>query len=362
MAMIPRLVVWFALAVSQLLPATTAAQSFARIGDLTTRRGEVPRRLVGYGIIVGLDGTGDRSFGGQSSTTMTVRSVVNLLRRFAIEVPADQLRLRNVAAVLVTAELSPFLRTGGRFEVQVGALGDATSLRGGILWMTPLVADPNQPPVATAQGALVVANDPSGRVNYRLGNSGRIADGGVLEVEQPALALAGDAQLGLKSPDLRMANRIAAAIVAAYGAGTAKAEDPGSVKLNPGQGRADSLSIWLAAIDTLPVAVVEVARIVIDGRDGTVVTGGDIRLGTATVSHRGLTVAIGVPSPADSIRRAAPPDSTGGGAGTIKAAVGASVQDLVQGLHAAGAKAGEVAAIFEALRAAGAIRAEVVVR
>jgi flagellar P-ring protein precursor FlgI len=361
--MTTRAIVRLAFAGFLLLPATLTAQSVARVGDLTVRRGEVPRRIVGYGVVVGLDGTGDRSFGGQSSTTMTVRSVVNLLRRFAIEVPPDQLRLRNVAAVLVTAEVSPFLRAGARFEVQVGALGDATSLRGGLLWMTPLVADPNQPPVATAQGALVVASDPSGRVNYRLGNSGRIADGGVLEVDQPAITLAADAQLGLRSPDLRLANRIAAAIVAAYGAGTAKAEDPGSVRLNPGQGRADSLSAWLAAIDTLPVAVVEIARIVIDGRDGTVVTGGDIRLGTATVSHRGITVAIGAPSPADSIRR--PPtaaDSTGGAGGTIKAAVGASVQDLVQGLHAAGAKAGEVAAIFEALRAAGAIRAEVVVR
>ena len=136
------------------LPAPAVAANAARIGDLTVHHGDVPRRLVGYGLVVGLDGTGDRSFGGLHDATPTVRSVVNLLRRFSIEVPPERLRLRNVAAVLVTAEVSPYLRAGGRFEVQVSALGDATSLRGGVLWITPLVTDPNQPPAATAQGPL----------------------------------------------------------------------------------------------------------------------------------------------------------------------------------------------------------------
>jgi flagellar P-ring protein precursor FlgI len=332
-------------------------QQVARVGDLTVRQGVIPRRLVGYGLVVGLDGTGDRSFGSQSSATMTVRSVVNLLRRFQIEVPPEQLRLRNVAAVLVTAELSPFLRPGGRFEVQVGALGDATSLRGGVLWIAPLLADPNQPPIATAQGPLLVATDGSGRISLRQGNAGRIADGGVLEVEQPAPVLAGEPRLALRQPSLLMATRIAAAIGAAYGPGTAKADDPGSIVLNPGAGRADSLSAWLAAVDTLPVPVTEGARIVIDGRDGTVVAGGEIRLGVATVSHRGITVQVGAPS-TDSV----PPADSAGSAPMVRAAPGASVQALVSGLHAAGARRAEVAAIFEALRAAGAIRAEIVIR
>lgn len=337
-----------------------AGQQVARIADLTVRQGVIPRRLLGYGLVVGLDGTGDRSFGGQSSSNMTVRSVVNLLRRFQIEVPPEQLRLRNVAAVLITAELSPFLRPGGRFEVQVAALGDATSLRGGLLWIAPLLTDPNQPPVATAQGSLVVSTDGSGRATTRQGNAGRIADGGVLEVDQPPPVLAGEPHLALRQPDLRMANRIAAAIATIFGPGTAKAEDPGSIVLNPGAGRADSLSAWLAAIDTIPVPVVESPRIVIDGRDGTVVIGGEISLGTATVSHRGITVQVGGPSK-DSGATASR-DSSGAVAPLIRAAAGASVQSLVAGLHAAGARGAEVAAIFEALRAAGAIRAEVVVR
>lgn len=255
------------------LDSSAAAQQEARIGDLTVRQGVVPRRLVGYGLVVGLDGTGDRSFGTGSSSTMTVRSVVNLLRRFNIEVPPEQLRLRNVAAVLITAELSPYLRPGGRFEVQVAAMGDATSLRGGVLWISPLVADPNQPPLATAQGAIVVPTDGSGRISTRQGNAGRIADGGVLEVDQPVVAFAGEPRLALRQPDLRTATRIAAAIAAAFGAGTARAEDPGSILLNPGAERADSLSAWLAAVDTLTVTLSESPRIVIDGRDGTVVVG-----------------------------------------------------------------------------------------
>jgi flagellar P-ring protein precursor FlgI len=118
--------------------------------------------------------------------------------------------------------------------------------------------------------------------------------------------------------------------------------------------------MWLAAIDTLPVLVVEAARVVIDGREGTVVVGGDVRIGPATVSHRGLTVRVGGPPPDSSAAQPAGSDSLS--AGMVRAGAGASVQELVAGLHAAGARAQDVAAIFDALRAAGALRAEVVVR
>ena len=155
-----------------------AAQS--RVGDLTFREGEIPVRLVGYGLVVGLDGTGDRSFGSNVGAVHTVRSVTNLLRRFNVEIPADRLRLRNVAAVLVTAEVPAYLRPGARFEVQVASVGDATSLKGGVLWMTPLLSGPDAPPIATAQGALPVA---TGEARTRYGSrgaaSGRIAAGGI---------------------------------------------------------------------------------------------------------------------------------------------------------------------------------------
>ncbi len=318
----------------------------ARVSDLTTHPGATPRRLVGYGLVVGLDGTGDRGFGGLASQTPSVRSIVNLLKRFDVEVPPDRLRPRNVAAVLVTAEVSPYLRAGGRFEVQVAAIGDATSLRGGVLWMTPLAAGPDDPVVGSAQGPIWVAMDEEQRTWYRRANAGRIAEGGVLEAELPA-APAPDSVLILKSPDLVTAQRIAAAVSGAFGVGTATARDPGAVSLHAN--RAGSMLEFLAAVDTVDVTTHVPGRIVIDARDGTVVAGGDVRVGAATVSHRGITLAVG---------GAAPPASSG----LVHVDPKAAVEDVAAGLHAAGAQAEDLIAIFEALRAAGALDAEVIVR
>jgi flagellar P-ring protein precursor FlgI len=357
-------------ALSLALSAPLAAQA-SRISDLTVRTGEVPRRLVGYGIVTGLDGTGDRSFGGFNNETPTVHSVVNLLQRFGVRVPPDQLQPRNVAAVLVTAEVSPYLRAGGRFEIQVSSLGDAISLRGGVLWITPLVTDPNQPPVATAQGPLLVSNDDVGRSQARRGNSARVPDGGVIEVDPPPSAIAaGSPRLLLRRPDLGVASRIAAAINTMR-PGSAKVEDPGAVGLILGQGAADSLMGFLAAIDTLAVAQGAPARIVINGRDGTVVAGGDVRVGPASVSHRGLTLRIGGPqapaTPAAPAPAPAPGQSAAGqppapGSAVLALASGTTVQDIAAGLHAAGATAQEISAIFDALRDVGAVTAEVAVR
>lgn len=332
------------------LALAARASADGRIGDLTLHAGDVPRRLVGYGLVVGLDGSGDRSFGQSTSGTPTVRSVVNLLRRFQIEVPADQLRMRDVAAVLVTAEASPYLHAGGRFEVQVSALGDATSLYGGVLWMTPLVTDPGQPPLATAQGSLLVSDDGESRsLRGREGNTGRIPQGGVLEVELPAEAMS--TRLVLRRPDLATASRIADAVNAAFGANTAKVEDPGAVALTPAAGRTDGVSAFLAAVDTVQVATPERALVVIGGRDGTVVAGGGARVGAASVSHGNLTLQVG-----------GRPVTGGTTTGIVRVEPQASVEDVASGLHAAGAKPEEIAAIFEALQAAGALQAQVVIR
>lgn len=330
------------------LAAPAAADG--RIGDLTLHAGDVPRRLVGYGLVVGLDGSGDRSFGRSTAGTPTVRSVVNLLRRFQIEVPAEQLRMRDVAAVLVTAEASPYLRAGGRFEVQVSALGDATSLRGGVLWMTPLVTDPGQPPLATAQGPLLVSDEGDSRsLRTRQGNTGRIPQGGMLEVELPAEAMS--TRLVLRRPDLATASGIAAAVNAAFGANTAKVEDPGAVALTPAAGRTEGVSAFLAAVDTVQVITRAQALVVIGGRDGTVVAGGGAKVGPASVSHGGLTLQVG-----------GRPATGAAVNGIVRVEPQASVQDVAAGLHAAGAKPEEIAAIFEALQAAGALQAQVVIR
>jgi flagellar P-ring protein precursor FlgI len=357
------------LLVGTLAPAVTGAQS-TRVGDLTVRAGDVPRRLVGYGLVVGLDGTGDRSYGGYTNQTPTVQSIVNLLEHFGVRVPTDEMQPRNVAAVAVTAEASPYLHAGGRFEVQVSSLGDASSLRGGVLWITPLVTDPNEPPVATAQGALLVTtgDDAHTSAYRRAANTARVPEGGVLEVELPSPTPSGAPRLLLRDPDLETATRIVTVVNAAFGPGTAAPEDPGAIALKVPAARADSLLEFLAAVDTLPVAWASPARIVIDARDGTVVTGGQVQVGPASVSHDGLTVQIGgPPAAAPAAPAAAQAPAAGGNTETPPPAVlalnvGATVEDIAAGLHAAGATAPEIAAIFDGLRAVQALRAEVIVR
>ncbi len=329
------------------------------VGDVTVIDQNVPVRLVGYGIVVGLDGSGDRSFGGvggfSTLTTPTVRSVANLLRRFNISIPPEQLRLRNVAAVLVTAEVSPYLRPGGRFEVQVGSIGDATSLSGGVLWTTPLVPDVGEMPVATAQGPLILP-DADGRPSFRSrgGTSGRIPAGGVLEVSLPARQIGPELRLLVKEPSIVLASRVAEAINQAYGDGTAVVEDPGSVQLTPTGQAADNNLEFIAAVETLTVRSDGMRRrLLIDARSGTVVAGGELRVGAASVSHGGITLTISA---------GAASDSTLAGTGLVSVPSGVTVQEIAAGLHAAGAKPREVAAIFTALHDVGALAAEILVR
>jgi flagellar P-ring protein FlgI len=324
------------------------AERTVRVGDLTGHEGDTPVRLVGYGLVVGLDGTGDRTFGTAVTPSPTVRSVINLLNRFHVEIPAERLRLRNVAAVLVTAEISPYAKPGRRFEVQVSALGDASSLRGGTLWITPLLTDPDAPPLATAQGSLLQAGGESRKPGERQNNVGRIPEGGLLEVPLPGAPPARPALL-LDQPDLLSATRIAAAVNGAFGAGTATVEDPGAVQLHPASQSPDSLAFFLAAVDTIRIAPPQPARIVINAGDGTVVAGGDMRIGPAVISSHGLTLQIGGAAAKES-------------EGLVHMDPDTSVQDVAAGLHASGAQPGEIADILEALRAAGALQAEIVVR
>ena len=334
-------------------PAAAQDAGAARIRDLTQAEGAAPIRLMGYGLAVGLDGSGDRS-GGRGG--MTVQSVVNLLRNFNVEVPADLVRTRNAAAVLVTAEVSPYLRAGGRFEVQVASLGDARSLRGGMLYMTPLLAEAGGRPVAAAQGALMISDGVDPRNRYgppAVETTVRLPGGGQLEADLPRPTLAQSNRLLLREPDIGTATKIAAAVNAALGPSAASVEDPGAVLLNiPAAGRAAAL----ARLGELRVSPDRAARVVIDARDGTVVAGGDVVVGAAVVSHGAVTLSIaagGAPAPG----------GTGGApAGDVRVAPGTSVQQVAAALHAVQTPAGDIAAIFAALREVGALAAEVVVR
>jgi len=338
-----------ALAVALLLLAAAGrGEAQVRISDLTIQEQSVPVRLMGYGLVVGLDGSGDRATSGRSGG-QTVQSVANLLRRFDVEVPAEVLRTRNVAAVLVTAEVSPYLRPGGRFEIHVSSLGDARSLRGGVLWVTPLIPDVGEAPVASAQGPLLISDGVATRGGYAVETTARIPQGGLLEGSLPRPAFASASRLLLREPDLALARRIAEAVNQEIGEGMALVEDPGSVALTlpaAGPERTDAL----VRIGELSVAPNRRARIVIDGRDGTVVTGGEVAVTDGMVSHGAVTLTIGaaaddLPAPGD-----------------VRMPAGATAQQIAAALHAVQTPPAEIAAIFASLREVGALTAEVVIR
>lgn len=336
------------MAVMLLFTAVPAsAQEMIRVRDLTIVDKAIPVRLMGYGLVIGLDGTGDRSGGGKSGG-MTVNSVVNLLRRFGIQLPVEALKTKNVAAVLVTAEVSPYLRPGGRFEVHVSSVGDARSLRGGVLWMTPMQSDVGGEPVATAQGSVLMA-DIGTKGSSAIENSARIPTGGLLEADMPRPQFAQSSSLLLREPDITMASRIATAINKELGDGIATVDDPGSISLKLKDEKEDHAAA-LARIQDLRVQPQRVSRLIIDGRDGTIIAGGDLTVGEATVSHGGITITVGAND-----TTAAPPNN-------LRLASGTPVTRVAAALHAVQAPPSEIAAIFESLRAIGAIAAEVVIR
>ncbi|HEX3159041.1 MAG TPA: flagellar basal body P-ring protein FlgI [Gemmatimonadaceae bacterium] len=327
-----------------------------RIRDLVIADAAVPVRLVGYGIVTGLNGTGDLTLGGRSSG-QTVQSVVNLLRRFDIEVPPEMLRTRNVAAVLVTAEMSPYLRAGGRFEVQVSSIGDARSLRGGVLWMTPLVPDAGADPVATAQGPLVVSEGQT-RDSRAVLTTARLPGGGLLEADLPRPTLASSTTLLLREPDIATATRMAAVVDSVFGAQVATVVDPGAVSLALPGDVPGGPAAALARIGTITMQREQATRIIIDGRNGTVVAGGALAVSEAMVSYRGISLAIAAPGDTATAADAAAPPV----AGELRMPSGTSVQRLAAALHAARSTPTEIAAILNSLRDVGALNAEVVIR
>ena len=352
-----------------LLSRSAATAQEVHVRDLAIPDGSTPVRLLGYGIVVGLDGTGDRGTGGKSGG-QTVQSIANLLRRFNVEIPAEVLRTRNAAAVLVTAEVSPYLRAGGRFEITISSIGDARSLRGGTLWMTPLLSDPDAPAVASAQGSIVMSD---GNLNSRnldpIETSGRIPSGGILEGDLGRTSFANVSRLVMKEPDISTATKIVAAINQSIGANTATVEDPGSISLTIAA--SPERAATLVKIQDLKITPDRLNRLIIDGRDGTVVAGGDMTVGSAVVSHGGVTLAIGSAADAAGGNAGGNPGSRNasnagpdGPTGTqaVRIQSGASVQKVAAALQAIQTTPTEMAAIFESLREIGALSADVSIR
>ena len=347
-----------ALAQQGAAPAPEAGGPVVRIADLARLEGLRPNQLVGLGLVVGLEGTGD-------SRGASVQMVANMLRNFGLTVEPDQLRARNVAAVMVTALLPSLARPGDRVDVTVSSMGDARSLAGGVLLQTPLQGADGQV-YAVAQGPLVVGGSTARtvlapRVHPTVAT---VPGGAIVERAVPAeVAQQGTVRLVLYQPDFTTAARMVEAINRELGEPLAFTEDGAVVTVRLPRAYQQDPALLVARLEQLTVTPSAPARVVINERTGTVVLGQQVRIAPVAVAHAGIRVQVGSPasSPAAGADGGLPllPGVTpepSGHAAVFQA--GASVGELVDALNAAGLAPRDVIAILEAIRAAGALYAE----
>jgi flagellar P-ring protein precursor FlgI len=357
--------------IALLRPAPAAAE---RLRDLTEVSGARENQLIGYGLVTGLNGTGD-----DVQVPFTGQSVLALLRRLGIQADPTALRLRNVAAVAVTATLPAFARPGTRIDVTVSSLGNARSLQGGVLVQTVLKGA-DQQPYAVAQGPLLVGGFQAGGAtgsSVRAGSptAARIVSGALVERDvSPVLVEEGRITLGLRTPGFTVAQRVAVAINQVF-ADAARARDSGSVVITlPGGTNAENLVAFLAQIEDIEVEPVRRARVVINERTGTVVAGGDVRLAPVAVVHGTLTIVVretpqvsqpgGIANPG--ARTAVVPQSEVTSTETNRPMIylpaAATLSNVASALSTLGLTPRELSSVLDALRAAGALAAEVVIQ
>jgi len=339
------------------IPPVVFAQG-ARVADLTTTAGDMPVRLTGFGLVTGLNGTGDRVYG-SAQGGMTVQTIANLMRNMGLELPERMIRSRNAAAVLVTAEASAFTRTGSRFDVNVSSVGDASSLRGGQLFMAALRPGVGGEVVAVAQGNIFLP-PPSNNSRFDVETSAVLPGAAVAQIDFGGGAAGPPSLLLLRDPDLPTAQRIADAINQSLGGEVATVEDPGAVSLEL---PADDPMAALVTLGEVQVTPNQQPRVVVDARSGVVAAGGEIFVGAAVVSHDWLTLAIqepDAPPPAGPLGPGAADAALAPGA--VRAEPGIRVQSLAEALHSVGATADIIGAVFQSLKDVGALRAEVQIR
>ncbi len=342
------------------LPAT-------RLKDLVTLEGMRENQLIGYGLVVGLAGTGDRR-----QTIFSAQSLTNLLERMGVTVSPTQLTVKNTAAVMVTATLPSFAQPGSRIDATAAAMGDSSNLQGGILVLTSLRA-PNGQVFALAQGAVVTG----GFVGGKAGNNqtvnhptvGRIPNGAIVERAAPSLAPGGKLNLQLRRPDFTTSARIANAVNTGFSdANVARAENSALVSVILPKERADRAIEFIAELENLSVDVDRPAKVVVNERTGTIVMGNQVRISPVAILHGNLTVEIqttfAVSQPeafSKGATQVIPQESVGvkeEKAHNVILKQGATVDELVRALTAIGSSARDVIAILENLRAAGALDAE----
>lgn len=326
-------------------------------------------QLVGYGIVVGLNGTGDKR-----QTVFSSQSLTNLLARMGVQVDPNAILVRNTAAALVTAELPPFAQPGTRLDVSVAAIGDSTNLQGGILVLTSLKAANGQV-YAAAQGSVVTGGFVAGRggsnqtVNHP--TAGRVPNGGIVEKLAPSVNPQDHIKLQLRQADFTTANRIAVAINAKFSEGSARpahAENSALVLVDTPATYAKRNVEFLGELENMLVEADRPARIVIDERTGTIVMGKDVRIAPVAILHGTLTVEIQTravvsqPPPLSAGQTAVTPEVNVSAkeekAKNVVLKEGASVEELVRALTAIGSTPRDVIAILQSLKAAGALEAE----
>ncbi len=348
-----------------------AAVAQVRIKDIADVEGVRENQLVGYGLVVGLNGTGDRL----DSAVFTRQSLIGMLERLGVNTRDQELKLqtKNVAAVMVTASLPAFARTGGRIDVSVSALGDAKDLTGGTLLVTPLLAADGEV-YAVAQGTLatgaISARGQAASVTRNIPTSARIANGATIEREvafqlgsKPVL------RLGLRNPDLTTARRMADVINRATGGG-ARATDPRTVTLAL-SGR-DPMDV-LARIEDLRIEPDSPATVVIDEASGTIVMGANVRISTVAIAQGNLTIRVtetpqvSQPNPLSNGQTVVTPNTnvqvdtqSDRRLGILQG--GVTLRDLVGSMNSLGVGPRDMISILQSIKAAGALQADLVVR
>ena len=341
-----------------------------RIKDVADIQGVRSNQLVGYGLVVGLNGTGDQT----SQTPFTIQSMRSMLERFGVRMPAGQnMQLRNIAAVTVSAELPPFAKPGQEIDVTVSSLGNAESLRGGTLLMTPMRAVDGQV-YAMAQGNLVVgglaAEGADGSsVTVNIPSAGRVPGGATVEKAVPTSFGGKDRFIfNLHEPDFTTAHRVVEVINERVGPNTARARDAGSVAVRAPNDSSRRVS-YVSLIENLEVTPDQgKAKVVVNSRTGTVVVGRNVRVMPAAVSHGSLTVTIDEdfqtdqPAPFGEGETVVTPESEVDveqeDAPMFVFEPGVELDSLVRAVNEVGASPSDLVAILEALKQAGALRAQ----
>lgn len=343
-------------------------ERLVQLRDITDIEGVRDNQLVGYGLVVGLRGTGDRQ-----QTYFTVQTLANAMRRMGVQISPTQVTVKNVAAVFVTASLPSFVRPGMKVDVTIASVGDATSIEGGVLLMTSL-RGPDGQVYAQAQGPLTLGGYSDGLAgNIRSVNHptvARIAGGGIVERGvQVDLNQFRTVTLLLRNPDFTAARDMAAAINTEFKHPVAATLDSRTVQIDVKASGCESVPLLISQVQALQIHFRSPAKVVVNERTGTIVMGGDVTLSPVSVLHGSLSIevetihAVSQPPPGSFAGSTVPVTNTtvavqDPAARAIRLENGANVDDLIRGLHAIGATSHDIVAILQAIKSSGGLQAE----